>query len=44
MKIDTRVVRDIFLKYCVVYIDQNAARSHNTNIDNGSLERAEEFK
>jgi len=44
MKVDTTVVREVFLKCCLEYVDQNAGRSHNTNIDSSSLERAEDFK
>ena len=32
------------IKYMVMSRDQNAGRSHNTNIDNRSFERVEEFK
>jgi len=43
MKVDTTVVRDIFFKYSVVYIDPNAGRIHSIKTDNSSLEKAEEF-
>jgi hypothetical protein len=32
------------IKYLFMSRDQNAGRSHHTNTDNSSFERAEEFK